>query len=173
MRRYDSLVRRKSFARWPCSIARTVDLIGDAWTLLVLRELFYGQTKFEEFVDTLGIPRNTLADRLAVLVSGGVAERRGYQVDPVRHEYVLTAQGRDLFGVLASINAWGDRWLDRGDGAPVVMRHEPCKHDLDVHVTCAHCGQVVSAEDVTARTGPGYPAALATHPALASRFHSP
>src|ERR671920_79401 len=104
-------MRRTSFTNWPCSIARAADLLGDGWTLLVLREAFYGQTRFEGFTDDLGIARNTLTDRLRRLVDAGLLERRQYQTDPVRHDYELTEQGRDFFGVLAALNAWGDKWL--------------------------------------------------------------
>jgi DNA-binding HxlR family transcriptional regulator len=163
-------MRRTSFRGWPCSIARTVDLIGDAWTVLVIRELFYGQTRFDGFVDSLGIARNTLTDRLTLLAEGGVVERREYQVDPVRHEYRLTTQGRDLFGVLAAINAWGDRWLTGPEGIPVLMHHGPCGHDLQPQVTCATCRQVVTGDEITLRPGPAYPDKLASHPDVGARF---
>jgi DNA-binding HxlR family transcriptional regulator len=163
-------MRRKSFTTWPCSIARTVDLLGDAWTLLVLRELFYGETRFEGFVTTLGIARNTLTDRLTLLADSEVIERRAYQTDPVRHEYVLTDRGTDLFGVLAAINAWGDRWLAGDEGAPVTLHHDHCGHDLHAEVTCAHCREPVHLRDVSARMGPGFPAKLAALPAVSDRF---
>lgn len=163
-------MKRTSFESWPCSIARSADLLGDAWSLLVLRELFYGETRFDGFVRTLGIARNTLTDRLGRLTDAGLLERRAYQVDPVRHEYVLTTKGSDFFGVLAALNAWGDRWLDKGSGAPVLMRHETCGDDLDAIVVCATCREPVRDEDVTARPGPGYPAGLLRDPAVQGRF---
>lgn len=163
-------MKRKSFDAWPCSIARTVDLLGDAWTLLILRELYYGETRFEGFVSALGIPRNTLTDRLTLLVDKELLERRTYQSDPVRQEYLLTEKGRDFFGVLAAINAWGDRWLSSDDGIPVLMRHEPCGHELQGTVVCADCGSPVRLEDVTVRPGPGYPTRLADDPAVVERF---
>ena len=101
-------MRRTSFGSWPCSIARTADILGDAWTLLVLREVFYGESRFDGFIGTLGIARNTLTDRLRRLEAEGLLRRRVYQRDPVRHEYLPTDKGRDFFGVLAAINAWGD-----------------------------------------------------------------
>ncbi len=163
-------MRRRSFDTWPCSIARTVDLFGDAWTLLVLRELFFGETRFEGFVATLGIARNTLTDRLSVLVDNGVIERHAYQSDPVRHEYVLTSKGSDLFGVIMAINAWGDRWLAGAAGAPVTLRHTPCGHDLHAEVICAQCREPVRRADVTAHLGPGFPEKLAAHSAVTARF---
>jgi DNA-binding HxlR family transcriptional regulator len=163
-------MRRKSFDAWPCSIARTVDLFGDAWTLLVLRELFYGETRFDGFVATLGIARNTLADRLALLVENEVIARRAYQADPVRHEYVLTPKGKDMFGVIMAINAWGDRWLAGDAGAPVTLHHQSCGHDIRAEVVCAHCREPIHLEHVRTRMGPGFPARLATHPVAAERF---
>lgn len=111
-------MRRTSFGTWPCSIARTADILGDAWTLLVLREVFYGESRFDGFIGSLGIARNTLTDRLRRLEAEGLLRRRAYQTDPVRHEYLLTDKGRDFFGVLAAINAWGDRWLVGRRGRP-------------------------------------------------------
>lgn len=163
-------MRRKSFSSWPCSIARTVDLLGDAWTLLVLRELFYGQSRFDGFVSSLGIARNTLTDRLALLVEGELVQRHEYQQDPVRYDYLLTEKGKDLFGVLAAINAWGDRWLSTEAGPPVVMRHETCGHDFSARVTCSECYEDVRLDDVTVRVGSGFPARLLEDEAVRARF---
>jgi DNA-binding HxlR family transcriptional regulator len=166
-------MRRTSFEAWPCSIARTADLLGDGWTLLVLREVFYGQSRFDGFAEALGIPRNTLGDRLRRLVDAGLLERRPYRSDPVRHDYVPTEQGRDLFGVLAAMNTWGDRWLGGDDGVPVALRHETCGHDVRARVVCAACGEDLVAADVTARPGPGYPARLLETPDVRRRFGLP
>lgn len=163
-------MKRTSFERWPCSIARSADVLGDAWTLLVLRELFYGESRFDGFVAALGIPRNTLAGRLGVLVEQGLVEQRPYQSDPVRHDYVLTEKGQDFFGVLAALNSWGDRWLSGDEGVPVAMRHETCGRELEATVVCAHCGEPVRNDDVTSRPGPGYPEKLAGHPSAVRRF---
>ncbi|MEV6806769.1 winged helix-turn-helix transcriptional regulator [Streptomyces sp. NPDC017405] len=163
-------MRRISFDGWPCSIARTVDVLGDGWTLLVLREVFYGESRFDGFISTLGIARNTLADRLRRLEDAGILRRSAYQSDPVRHEYLLTDKGRDFFGVLAAINAWGDRWLADDDGVPVTVHHTSCGHDTRAEVVCAACGKPLHSEDVTLRTGPGYPARLLADPAVRTRF---
>lgn len=165
-------MRRRSFDAWPCSIARTVDLFGDAWTLLVLRELYYGETRFDGFVTTLGIARNTLTDRLGRLVENDLITRRAYRSDPVRHEYVLTPRGTDMFGVIMAINSWGDRWLAGEAGVPVTLHHQSCGHDLRAEVVCAHCREPLHLDDVTARIGPGFPTRLATHPAVVDRFAS-
>jgi DNA-binding HxlR family transcriptional regulator len=163
-------MRRTSFGDWPCSIARTADLLGDAWTLLVLRELFYGESRFDGFTGTLGIARNTLTDRLRRLEAAGLIERRAYQSEPVRHAYLLTDKGRDFFGVLAALSAWGDRWLAGDTGAPVVLRHTPCGHDTEARVVCSHCGETLHQRDLTARTGPGYPDRLLADPVVRARF---
>lgn len=159
-----------SFEGWPCSIARTVDVLGDGWTLLVLREAFYGETRFDGFAESLGIARNTLTDRLNRLVAGGLLERRAYQAEPARHDYLLTDKGIDFFGVLAALNAWGDRWLASEGAQPVLMRHEPCGHDARAEVVCSHCAAPLGSRDVSVRPGPGYPPQLLARPAVRRRF---
>jgi DNA-binding HxlR family transcriptional regulator len=119
-------MRRTSFVNWPCSIARTMDLLGDWWTPLVLREAFYGIKRFDAFQRELGIARNTLTDRLRRLVDEGLLEKRAYQRDPMRYDYVLTEKGRDFFGVLAAMSSWGDRWLSGDEGVPVVFHQDRC-----------------------------------------------
>ena len=145
-------MRRTPFADWPCSVARTVDLLGDWWTPLVLRECYYGVRRFDDFQRRLGIGRNILTRRLGRLVDEGLLTRRRYHDRPVRHEYVLTPKGRDFFGVIAAMMRWGDRWLAGPEGPPVVMHHRPCGHDLRPEVVCSHCGAPVVLADVTAVT---------------------
>ncbi|MFN2561383.1 MAG: winged helix-turn-helix transcriptional regulator [Jatrophihabitans sp.] len=166
-------MKRTTFANWPCSIARTVDLLGDWWTPLVLREAFYGTTRFDDFERVLGIGRNVLTQRLGRLVDADILERKAYQQNPPRYDYVLTDRGRDFFPVLAAINSWGDRWLATDDGPPVVMEHASCGHDTTAEVVCANCGEPLRLADVSLHLGPGYPerhraAALAT-----GRFRTP
>jgi DNA-binding HxlR family transcriptional regulator len=162
-------VKRTSFSEWPCSIARTVDLLGDWWTPLVLREAFYGVRRFDDFERGLGIGRNVLSQRLTRLVEGGIMVRTPYQGRPARYEYTLTDKGRDLFGVLLAINAWGDRWI-APDGAPVLLHHTTCQHDTRAAVVCEHCRQPFEARDVRARLGPGYPAVLRPGALATGRF---
>lgn len=164
-------VKTTSFARWPCTIARTADLVGDGWTLLVLREAFYGETRFDAFIASLGIARNTLTDRLRVLVDAGLLERREYQTEPVRHEYLLTESGRDFFPVMAAMKTWGDRWMNHGKELPVILSHEPCGHDLEAVVVCAHCGAAVASGQTHAHAGPGFPKHLLDNPRIAARFN--
>jgi len=163
-------MRKTSFARWPCSVARTMDLLGDAWTPLILREAFYGFRRFDDFQSGLGIARNTLADRLRRLVEAGVFEKRLYQTEPTRYEYVLTEMGNDFFGVIAAISAWGDRWLAGEQGPPVTFHHDSCGHDSGVDVVCTACGEPLRAADTTMRMGPGYPEALSRRPRIQQRF---
>lgn len=144
-------VRRTAFADWPCSLARSVDLLGDWWTPLVLRDAYYGVRRFEDFQRSLGIGRNILTQRLNRLVDEGMLERRPYQDRPVRHEYILTDKGRDFFPVVAAIVRWGDRWLAGDEGPPVTLHHVPCDHDMHAEVVCSHCREPLALRDVTAR----------------------
>jgi DNA-binding HxlR family transcriptional regulator len=163
-------MRRTSFAQWPCSVARTMDLLGDWWTPLVLRDAFYGIRRFDEFQQGLGIARNTLADRLRRLVDEGLLEKQPYQADPVRYDYVLTEKGRDFWSVLAAMARWGDRWLAGEGGPPVTFHHDRCDHDAHAEVVCSHCREPLTAEETTMRMGPGYPPKLARHPEALKRF---
>ncbi|GAA3772751.1 helix-turn-helix domain-containing protein [Streptomyces coacervatus] len=147
-----------------------MDLLGDAWTPLVLREAFYGIRRFDEFRQELGIARNTLADRLRLLVGEGLLEKRPYQDEPLRHDYLLTEKGRDFFGVLAAMSRWGDRWLAGEEGAPIVFHHHGCGHDTEAQVVCAECREPLRAEDTSMRMGPGYPQRLRQRPDVQRRF---
>lgn len=130
-------MRRTSLAHWPCSIARALDLLGDQWTPLVLREAFYGIRRFDDFQESLGIARNTLTERLRRLVDEGLFDKQRYQDEPARYDYVLTEKGRDFYGVLAAMARWGDRWLAGAEGVPVVLHHERCGRDTHAEVVCA------------------------------------
>ena len=166
-------MQRTSFANWPCSVARTADLLGDAWTLLVLREAFFGVRRFEDLQANLGIGRNVLAVRLRRLVRDGVLERRQYQDRPKRFEYRLTEMGRDFYPVLATLMAWGDKWLDRGRGAPLTLRHATCGAETTATVVCSACHAPLRATDVRPALGPGFPRKLASHPRIRARFGDP
>jgi len=111
-----------------CSVARTLDVVGEWWTLLIIRDAFLGARHFEEFQRRTGIARNILAERLERLVENGVFERRPYQERPLRHEYRLTEKGRELFGVLTALRQWGDRWAQAG-APPVKVEHLDCGHE--------------------------------------------
>ena len=131
-----------------CSIARTLEVIGDRWSLLILRDGFYGVRRFEDFQRDLGVARNVLADRLAKLVDRGVFERRLYAEKPPRYEYRLTAKGRDLLPVLLTMMRWGDDWEGEGAGPPVKLIHVTCGHATHAVLDCAHCGQPLNLANV-------------------------
>jgi DNA-binding HxlR family transcriptional regulator len=141
-------VKRTPFADWPCSIARTVDLIGDWWTPLVLRDAYRGVRRFDDFQRSLGIGRNILTQRLHRLVDEGMLERRPYQEHPPRHDYVLTDKGRDFYPVLAAMMRWGDRWLAGEEGPPVRIRHAPCGYEMHAEVVCSHCREPLALRDM-------------------------
>ncbi len=137
-----------------CSIARTLSVIGDRWTLLVLREAFLRTRRFEDFQAHLGATRHVLADRLQKLVDHGILERVQYQERPPRAEYKLTQKGRDLYPVIVSLLGWGDRWMADEAGPPIELVHRNCGHRMVPVPTCPHCGEHVTARDVTAQAGP-------------------
>jgi DNA-binding HxlR family transcriptional regulator len=132
-----------------CSIARSLELIGERWTLLIVRDIFRGARRFDDLQKGLGIARNVLANRLDRLVEEGILERRRYQEHPPRHEYFLTEKGIDLWPVLVSLIKWGDKYEPQQfDGLPpVIIRHKECGGEIDDHFTCVGCGERVWARD--------------------------
>ncbi|MEQ8747413.1 helix-turn-helix domain-containing protein [Pyruvatibacter sp.] len=138
-----------------CSVARAVSVVGDRWTLLVLRDLFLGVRRFEDFERRLGIARPVLSQRLKKLVEEDVLNRVRYEERPARYEYRLTSKGRDLYPVVMSLTAWGDKYMSGPDGAPVVTRHVPCGNFITPQLTCPDCGEPVLAKDMEAMPGPG------------------
>ncbi|MEC4019802.1 winged helix-turn-helix transcriptional regulator [Streptomyces sp. H27-D2] len=163
-------MRRTSFADWPCTVARTMDLLGDWWTPLVLREAFYGIRRFDEFQQGLGIARTTLSDRLRRLVEEGLLTKREYQSDPPRYDYVLTEKGEDFFPVLVAMMRWGDRWLADEAGVPVILHHDRCGHDTEPDALCGSCGERIRSLETSVRLGPGYPPRLAEREDVQRRF---
>jgi DNA-binding HxlR family transcriptional regulator len=149
-------VRWRDIGSLDCTIARTLAVIGDRWTLLVLRDAFLGMRRFEQFRQSLGITRHRLADRLGRLVKHGVLRRERYQKRPPRFEYRLTEKGLDLYGVVVSIAGWGDRHMAGRKGPPVERVHRGCGHVAALRLTCEHCGAAVTARDMTARPGPAF-----------------
>lgn len=137
-----------------CSIARSLDIVGEWWTPLILRDVFAGKRRFEEIQADLGIARNILSDRLSTLVERGLLEKRLYQESPDRYEYRLTEMGVDFFPVLVALTSWGDRWLAGEEGPPVRYLHDG--HDAAPVLACGTCGEPVSAREVVAHKGPGW-----------------
>lgn len=139
----------------PCSMARSLAILGDRWTLLILRNCFLGMRRFDEFQASLGVTRQVLADRLSRLVEAGALKKVPYQERPPRYEYRLTEMGHDLHPVLLALANWGDRWLDEGRGAPVEYVHKACGHKFRPTMVCPECGEPVGSRDVTAVPGRG------------------
>ena len=138
-----------------CSIARTLQVVGERWTLLVLREVFTGQRRFEEIQRNLGVATNILSDRLQTLVDGGILERRPLADRSDRSEYRLTEKGLDLNPVLLELMRWGDRWDAPPQAPPVVVEHRDCGHETHAVQTCSHCGGELTARNVRVHPGPG------------------
>jgi DNA-binding HxlR family transcriptional regulator len=158
-RRARRLMSWERIAAQPCSVARSLGILGDRWTLLIIRNLFLRMRRFDALQADLKIPRRVLSLRLSRLVDAGVLERVPYQTKPVRHEYRLTAMGRDMYPIILAFVAWGDRWLDGSRGAPVTFRHRSCGQAFAPTMCCSECGAVIDARDVVPEAGPGMVAA--------------
>ena len=144
-----------------CSVARSLEVLGERWTLLVIRDVFYGKRRFAAIQEDLGVARNVLATRLARLVAEGILEKRPYQDRPVRYEYFLTEKGIDLWPVMITMMHWGDHWLATDEGPPVVIHHKECGGEVDDRGYCERCGERLTARDAYAEGGPGLEAAPA------------
>jgi DNA-binding HxlR family transcriptional regulator len=129
-----------------CSIARALDIVGEKWALLAVREVFLGDRRFDEMVRRTGAPRDTLAARLRTLVDAGILERRQYCEHPARFEYHLTDAGRELYPVVMTLMRWGDRYLAGDGGPPLVLQHR-CGQRLVTEVVCQACGEPLEARD--------------------------
>jgi DNA-binding HxlR family transcriptional regulator len=126
-----------------CSVARSLSVVGDRWTLLVLRDCFRGVRRFDDFLKVLGVSPHVLSTRLARLVEHGVLERRPYREKPVRYEYRLTEKGVDLYPVIVGLLRWGDRWMADEKGPPVELVHRACGHRIHPQLACPECGEPV------------------------------
>jgi DNA-binding HxlR family transcriptional regulator len=131
-------------------------VVGDRWTVLILRDVFRGTRRFSELQEGLGIARNLLSDRLARLVDHGVLEKVPYQHRPLRCEYRLTAKGADLSPALIALMGWGDRWY-AAEGPPVELVHDRCGTPLEQRPRCPHCDELVTPGHIRSRPGPGRP----------------
>jgi DNA-binding HxlR family transcriptional regulator len=144
---------RTSFEEWDCPIARTLDVIGEWWTPLVVRDLAAGTSRFDALQRDLGMSRKVLAQRLAKLREHGVVERIPYQHNPVRYDYRLTEKGAELAMVLLAMHSWGVRWLLGGADPPVPMRHDSCGEITEAVVACSSCGEPLRLADLTPLAG--------------------
>ena len=145
-------MQRTNFGEMACSVARTLDVIGEPWSPLILRDVWVGLTRFEQIRTDLGISRKVLTERLNHLVENGVLELQLYDRRP-RYEYVLTDKGTELVDMLMVMVGWADKWLAGDAGAPVLYRHNACGEISHVDLRCAHCGEPMHADDVELLTG--------------------
>ena len=145
---------RSDYDEQNCSIARTLELVGERWSLLILREAFLGTRRFDEFQGMLGIARNVLQSRLERLTEGGIMRRVAYQERPVRYEYRLTRKGVDLWPAIVALMKWGDQYA-APDGPPTLLQHKDCGGEVDDRRRCTRCGAELEAWDVVPVRGPG------------------
>jgi DNA-binding HxlR family transcriptional regulator len=144
-----------------CTIARTLEIVGERWTLLILRQSFWGVKRFDQLQSSLGIARNILAKRLQTLVAAGILERHRYQDRPARYEYRLTERGRDLYPVVLALRKWGDRHATSHVGPPLTLVHKGCGKPMEGVMVCEHCGEPVTAHDVTTHVSDGLASSIA------------
>ena len=151
----------RDYENQTCSVAGTLELVGERWTLLIVRELLMGVHRFDDLQRDLGIARNVLQARLTRLVTHGLVVRDAYQEHPRRFEYRLTGAGLELWPVIVTLMQWGDRQLAQPDGPPVTLEHRDCGGGVDGHLCCERCGARLGPRDVWARAGasasPGHP----------------
>jgi DNA-binding HxlR family transcriptional regulator len=149
-------MRKANLATLPCSLARSLQIVGEWWTLLVLRDVCFGWNRFEAIHEHLGIARNILKARLDTLADHGMLERRRYQQHPDRYEYLPTEKTLDLVPAILALVAWGDRWT-APDGPPILFTHRTCGHDTIATIVCPVCSQPLARDDLDFRPGPGLP----------------
>ncbi|MGH9157311.1 MAG: winged helix-turn-helix transcriptional regulator [Acidimicrobiales bacterium] len=148
----------KTYDAEVCSIARALEVVGERWSLLIIRDaLFAGSTRYSDVQRSLGIATNVLKVRLAAFVDADVMRRHQYSEQPELYEYRLTEKGRDLAATLIALTEWGNRWA-APEGPPILYRHAPCGSALRHEIVCASCGRVDDPAEVQAGPGPGMPA---------------
>jgi len=138
-----------------CSVARALEVLGDRWTLLVIRDAFLGVRRFDDFQRNLGVARNVLSDRLQRLVDEGLLERQRYQERPERFEYRLSEKGIELWPTIITLMKWGDRYYAPPEGKPRIVRHRDCGGEVTGSLTCDRCGARLTAREVVSEPGPG------------------
>ena len=147
-------MQRTSFEDVNCSVAQCLEVVGEWWTLLILRDVFLGVTRFDEFQERLGISRNVLGQRLASLIEHGVLTKVPYSERPPRYDYRLTEKGRDLWPVITTMRQWGDKHA-APVGPPLELIHKPCGEITEGQLTCVACGHPMDERNVRAVPGPG------------------
>jgi DNA-binding HxlR family transcriptional regulator len=151
----DHAVLRHDYPGQVCSIAKALEVVGERWTLLIVRDVMAGSRRFDELQKGLGVARNVLASRLQRMVDEDILERRPYQANPERFEYFLTEKGLDLWPALVALLGWGDRHTPYPDGPPIVILHKECGGRVTDRGVCGDCGEVLHARDAKALPGPG------------------
>jgi DNA-binding HxlR family transcriptional regulator len=148
-------MRKTEIEHLTCSVARTIGVVGERWTLLLIREFFLGTRRFEVFQAHTGISSRALSDRLQRLQKLGIITATAYQKRPLRFEYRLTNQGLELYPVIVSMTHWGDRWMKaKGEPPPARLVHKRCGHLFKPVLTCKACGEAIGARDVRVKIGP-------------------
>jgi DNA-binding HxlR family transcriptional regulator len=148
-------MQRTPFSEFACSVARSLEIVGEWWTPLILRDVFLGLRRFDLIQADLGIPRKVLTERLMTLVDNGILEKRPYRDGRIRDEYHLTERGRDFATTLIAIMDWGDRWLSGDSGVPLRVNHSDCGGSVKARLVCDRCNQEVDVDGVTFASGPG------------------
>lgn len=152
-----------------CSIAKALEVIGERWSLLIVRDVMNGRRRFDELQKGLGIARNVLSARLQRLVDEDILERRPYQESPARYEYFLTEKGLDLWPSLVALLGWGDRHSPEPNGPPMLIVHKECGGQVSDRGICESCGKILHARDARPLPGPGLEAALGKAEPVATR----
>jgi DNA-binding HxlR family transcriptional regulator len=148
-------VLRRDYPGQDCSIAKSLEVVGERWSLLIVRDVMNGYRRFDELQRSLGVARNVLSTRLQRLIEEDILERRPYQRSPERFEYFLTEKGLDLWPALIALLGWGDRHSSGPHGPPMVIHHKGCGGAVSDRGICESCGKVLSARDARALPGPG------------------
>jgi DNA-binding HxlR family transcriptional regulator len=138
-----------------CSVAKSLEVVGERWSLLIVRDVLNGNRRFSTIRSSLGIARNVLSTRLQRLIDEDILERRAYQESPPRHEYFLTEKGLDLWPSLIALMHWGDRYSSGPGGPPLLVLHKACGGTVSERGICESCGDVLDARDAMAVPGPG------------------
>ncbi|HEX2393611.1 MAG TPA: helix-turn-helix domain-containing protein [Solirubrobacterales bacterium] len=160
---------RHDYPGLDCSVAKALEVIGERWSLLIVRAVMHGNRRFGEIQESLGIARNVLSARLQRLVDEDILERRAYQENPPRCEYFLTEKGLDLWPALIALLDWGERYTPRPQGPPRVIVHKQCGGRVNGRGICEACGKVLHARDAKQVPGPGWGPAVASAAAADSR----
>lgn len=158
MSRHAWVIRMKwdEVGEQPCSVARTLSVLGDRWTMLILRNAFMGIRRFDDFQRGLGLTRHVLSERLKRLVEHGILVKVPYIERQERFEYQLTEKGLDLYPIILSMAHWADKWMDMGLGKPIEFTHKICGHKFSPKLVCSECNQTVHAKQVRFTVGQGY-----------------